>query len=371
MKIIYTGYIKDLNSSMGVVKKMLDLEKAAKRKKINLKVIFFTSSVIPDYLKTKAVFIPRKKYSFFWHYRFLNSLKYIAHKTGCTHLLLRHSGFSPTFPISFHQKNFQLITEHNTLELPEYLANRNIPFYISEFLTQRICFKSIDAIIAVTDEIAKYEIERSQINRDKVLVMTNGVDFKNIPFTPVKQFNGKNIDLIFVGSKNFPWVGLDRLFSGLKKTAYNIKLHLVGEIDKTKSLDKAKNYITVLNHGKLSGEKIDNLFKKCNLAISSLAIHRNHMSQACPLKSREYCARGMPFIYSYDDPDIDGHQGVKKFPINSNPIDLIEIIDFINEINQNNLHQICTNLRSSLQNKIDINLKINDLLEFLQKINVI
>lgn len=39
-----------------------------------------------------------------------------------------------------------------------------------------------------------------------------------------------------------------------------------------------------------------NYFKKSNIAISSLALHRNNMKEACVLKTR-----GIPFVYRYDD----------------------------------------------------------------------
>lgn len=366
MKILYSGYIKNLASSPGVVKKMIDIENSAKKKNIDLNVIFFTSSEIPEQYKNKSIFILRDKFSINWHPIFLHSLYKVAEKSGCTHLILRHSGFSPFFPIIFKERRFRLISEHNTLELPEYRINRNYPFLLSEFLSQKKSFKCIDAIIAATNEIAEYEIKRSGIIKDKVVVITNGVDYDTVPFTPARPYSGDCLDLLFIGSKIFPWAGIDRIFRGLNKNNVNVCIHLVGTIDLNSIPPRVNKTCKIVRHGKTDKENIDKIFKSCNLAISSLGIHRNLMREACPLKSREYCARGMPFIYAYHDPDLDGQKCLKKFSLNDDPIYINEIIDFVKDINEGNFIQTCRDFRHSMQYRIDTNYKISSIMDFVK-----
>src|SRR5690606_35583904 len=45
-------------------------------------------------------------------------------------------------------------------------------------------------------------------------------------------------------------------------------------------------------------------------SIGSLAMHRNSMLEACPLKVREYCAFGLPVILGYRDTDLEGQDFV-------------------------------------------------------------
>jgi hypothetical protein len=42
----------------------------------------------------------------------------------------------------------------------------------------------------------------------------------------------------------------------------------------------------------------------CDLAISTLALHRKGMKEACPLKTRECLAYGLPMVLPYVDTDL-------------------------------------------------------------------
>ncbi|MFC0272285.1 hypothetical protein ACFFIX_12650 [Metabacillus herbersteinensis] len=46
------------------------------------------------------------------------------------------------------------------------------------------------------------------------------------------------------------------------------------------------------------------IIKKSDVAIGSLALHRNNMNEACPLKTREYLKYGLPTIIGYIDSDF-------------------------------------------------------------------
>ena len=41
-----------------------------------------------------------------------------------------------------------------------------------------------------------------------------------------------------------------------------------------------------------------------DVALGTLALHRKGMSEAAPLKVREYLLRGIPVVIGYDDPDL-------------------------------------------------------------------
>lgn len=51
------------------------------------------------------------------------------------------------------------------------------------------------------------------------------------------------------------------------------------------------------------------------------------MKEACPLKSREYIVRGIPFIYAYKDTDLAGDESFAK-RFEENNITLEAIIEF-------------------------------------------
>jgi hypothetical protein len=47
------------------------------------------------------------------------------------------------------------------------------------------------------------------------------------------------------------------------------------------------------------------------------------------LKNREYATRGIPFIYSEQDSDFDKQSYVIKAPADESPIDVNQIIEFL------------------------------------------
>lgn len=65
-------------------------------------------------------------------------------------------------------------------------------------------------------------------------------------------------------------------------------------------------------------------------SIGSLGRHRSGITVIKTLKNREYATRGIPFIYSEQDSDFDHQPYVLKAPADESPIDIQQIIDFLN-----------------------------------------
>ena len=74
---------------------------------------------------------------------------------------------------------------------------------------------------------------------------------------------------------------------------------------------------------------MDDVFNQCQFAIGSLARHRSGIAVIKTLKNREYATRGIPFIYSEQDSDFDQRPYVLKAPTDESPIDIQQIIDFL------------------------------------------
>ena len=61
----------------------------------------------------------------------------------------------------------------------------------------------------------------------------------------------------------------------------------------------------------------------------SLGRHRSGITVIKTLKNREYATRGIPFIYSEQDSDFDHQPYVIKAQPDESPINIQQIIDFI------------------------------------------
>lgn len=86
----------------------------------------------------------------------------------------------------------------------------------------------------------------------------------------------------------------------------------------------------IIFHGTLFGQELDEVFNQCQFAIGSLGRHRSGITVIKTLKNREYATRGIPFIYSEQDSDFDHQPYVLKAPADESPIDIQQIIDFLN-----------------------------------------
>jgi hypothetical protein len=71
----------------------------------------------------------------------------------------------------------------------------------------------------------------------------------------------------------------------------------------------------VVLHGALPTDQYVRIMQRADAGIGTLALHRNGMSEASPLKVREYLASGLPVIIGYTDTDFKGDQAfILKMP---------------------------------------------------------
>lgn len=145
------------------------------------------------------------------------------------------------------------------------------------------------------------------------------------------------------------WHGFDRILEGLKnytrsKTGIDVTLTIVGngEVQILKEMVTRYNLSHIVHFtGAISGDALDAEFEKANVAIGSLGRHRSGIYEMRSLKNVEYAARGIPFIYSENNPDFDGKPFVLKIPADESPLDILSIITFLKNISltPNQIHQ--------------------------------
>jgi len=194
----------------------------------------------------------------------------------------------------------------------------------------------MDAIVTFTDE--------QEIFGQRTICISNGVDFDSIPLhKPIAVTN--EIHLIGVAEVH-PWHGFDRLIKGLgeyyrqqpvaNSNKPDVFFHVVGGVSESMMRDfqaiihqfGIEQYVVF--HGKLFGDELTAVFNQCQFAIGSLARHRSGITCIKTLKNREYAARGIPFIYSEEDSDFDQQPYVLKAPADDSPVEICQILDFLN-----------------------------------------
>lgn len=171
-----------------------------------------------------------------------------------------------------------------------------------------------------------------------VVQIENGIDVSKISLREKKENRGS---VILIGVANVQrWHGYDRVIKGLadyykKSGKEEVQFWIVGDgaaVPCLKNLTLQNNlqeYVKFL--GCKTGNVLDDLFNMSDIGVSSLGYHRIGLTQGSTLKTREYCARGIPFIYSYDEPMIDGNNIFSlKFDSDDSSIDIQKVIEFYN-----------------------------------------
>jgi len=142
---------------------------------------------------------------------------------------------------------------------------------------------------------------------------------------------------------------------------------LVGNLtNKTKkTVNDLKIGDNVYFHGPIYGKEIDRIFDSTHIAIGTLALHRKQMKQACPLKVREYTARGIPFVIAYEDVDLeDSLPFYLRLPAGESPIDIEKIVSWANNVLKDK--DIPFYMREYALKKMDWKVKMKQLKDFLE-----
>jgi len=288
-------------------------------------------------------------------------------------LYYRYSG---SFPLYYPKTYFRrirtckIVTEHQTKELDEFKLTDNVLSYWSDYFFGKVLRKQSDAIVGVTDEITQYEITRARDPQKPHLTIGNGFAVQSVPVRQAPYPNDDSLHLLCVANVS-RWHGLDRLLQGLATYSRTPKviLHIAGDGAELPHLQQLTDELgigdRVIFHGFTAGKALDALFDQCHIAVGSLGIHRIGLKEASILKAREYCARGIPFIYGIADPDFPpDFPYILHVPADESPIDIEQVLAFAKEVYADPDHP--QKMRRYAEEHLDWSVKMKKLKGFLE-----
>lgn len=203
-------------------------------------------------------------------------------------------------------------------------------------LFRRRLYQEMEAMVTFSDA--------ERIFGQRTIRISNGVDFDSISLHHFQAVDDA-IHLIGVAEVHY-WHGYDRMMVGLgeyyrRGGTRKVFFHVVGGVADSEMHNSvhARGFAEIIKkygieryvvfHGQLFGEELDRVFNQCQFAVGSLGRHRSGITVIKTLKNREYATRGVPFIYSEQDGDFDRQPYVLKAPADESPIDVQQILDFI------------------------------------------
>jgi glycosyltransferase involved in cell wall biosynthesis len=189
--------------------------------------------------------------------------------------------------------------------------------------------RHVDLIVGVSG-VTNFE-------RKGVLLTTNGVGVDELSVRKPPYLH-RTVELLGLG-KITSYHGYDRIIKGIAdyKGEYKVVFNIAGDGNEIENLRKLVHSLNVDEsvkfHGVVDGKKLDDLFDKSHIGVGSLALHKIGGQYPSPLKHREFCARGLPFVHATDDPDFTGLEPyVKKVEHGEDPIDIDELVTMAIEI---------------------------------------
>lgn len=208
--------------------------------------------------------------------------------------------FEPYKPfLGLIMKKYPTVLEINTDDLHEQLLLSKDSLnwklrYLFNLLTRKKMLKNSTGYVAVTEELQK----NRHFSKYQKISTTSPNSIQTEKFDIIKIENTKNKipHLYFMGNFNRAWHGVDKIIKLAQLTKNQLFFHIVGGKPRFNVIPSNVKF-----YGYLNKNEYMNIIKKCNLAIGSLAFHRIPLSEACPLKVREYLAYGLPTIIGYKD----------------------------------------------------------------------
>lgn len=188
--------------------------------------------------------------------------------------------------------------------------------------------------------------------RRKTRLESNGIMFPDQ--TPAFKVRTDKTTYRFIGvGLVADWHGYDRLISGLASYYKNLDsilsekkkvvFEIIGDGPAIRSLENivAKEGLNefVKFRGVVVGADLDNLLSESDLAVGTLGLHRISLNTASPLKNRQYCSLGVPFICSHSDPDFDNAWFVCRLNADDDAIDISKLIVWLDALRSNEMYR--------------------------------
>jgi hypothetical protein len=168
---------------------------------------------------------------------------------------------------------------------------------------------------------------------NKKYFIPNSINLNNRSEINRTNING-TINLLFIGTEGHIWHGLDKLLNLANQTLM-FNYHIIGIIGANKE--------NVFYYGKQNTDQIAELMKNINICISSLSMNSIGLTEACPLKTREYIASGFPIVIGYDDSAF----------IHENLLPNLVYKINLDELNLNQYISFCEKYRNFIIDEID------------------
>ena len=252
------------------------------------------------------------------------------------------------------------------LEIPtfpyyqEYRSARERVLGAGDWLMRRAMARRVDRIITFS--------RRERILGVPTIVTDNGVGVDGVPVREAPPL-GSELRLVGVANLSF-WHGYDRVIEGMAKEGQGagaVVFDVVGDGEARPALEAlatARGVDDRVNfHGPLHGEDLHAVVSQAHVGISSIGRHRVN-AETSDLKSREFCAAGLPFVFAYDDADFRDVPFALRVPGADDALDLDAVRAFRGWLHAHPGHEL--EMRRFAEARLDWKAKLRGVLDYVE-----
>ncbi len=355
MKILYLSDT-ELDAMSGIAQKILMQSNEWQKLGHNITLLSLESlsffSLRGERLNEPMITVQRRGWKIFVHLILSTwRLNKILKKQEYDIVYMRYRLYAPF--LKYALKNALQVVEINTDDINEYRFSSRLLYLYNKFF-RNLFLRAVDGFICVSHELQK----KFKYLGKPSIVIGNGINTDMYAF--VSSTSTPRPSLVFIGSPNQKWHGVDKIIS-LAEKLIEFDFHIIG-------MD-GENKANLFFHGYLSVDKAKHFVKNQDIGIGTLSLYENKMSEASPLKTRQYFSHGLPVIYAYDDTDIDDVEAfVLKLPNTKTNIEenIEEIRPFVLSVyHDNKFRQLA---RAFAEEKLDVSVKEDQKIEFFDMI---
>lgn len=228
------------------------------------------------------------------------------------------------------------------------------------------------------DQIRKYialvttYVKGETVHGIHTVALQNGINAEEHIVRNVRE-KGTQINLLAVSGFS-SYLGFERALEGLylyyrNPRVYEFHFYLVGE-----GYEK-RNYIHLVKEYGLEqyvefcgikiGKALDEYYDNADIGIAPLGMYKEGLKSASPIKTREYCSRGLPFVYGYKDDGFNGQESyVHKIPNSPEPLDMNEVVALYERtVGKKN---IIDEMRSYAEEKFSWDVLLKEVVEYMK-----
>ena len=224
----------------------------------------------------------------------------------------------------------------------------------------------------IVDAIATYSGD-DIIFGVKTIHICKGIDFESVSIRNPENRTDEIRLMAVAGLAK--WHGYDRLLEGLGKYyetdgRKKVYFYIVGDgpvkAEYEKIIEKYQIQKYCIFEGVKRGRELDDIYNKCDIGIEGLAAFRKGIFISSSLKSREYAAKGLPFVTASKIDVFEKQNFVLKVPENEEAIEVRDIISFYNHIYKDkDSRKIAQEIRNKAEQCCDIRITIKPIVAYL------